>query len=668
MDELFPLVLQVANEILTAAIVVIATSLLLYNLTRNLSNRVARTSGIVLACVTIAYVMDVFVSLGPDLATYEAALRLQWIGIALIPAALFHLSDALLATTGLPSRGRRRRVARILYLIATVFLLTAAFSDVMVQPVHGADDIISMQARPIFWLYLAFFFITNTATFINVNRARQRCRTRSTERRMAYLQAAILMPALGIFPYSVLLAPGQEFSLLGLIGTNVANVTVVFMLIFLSYPLSFFGSDVPDRVVKVELLRFLLRGPGTGMMALSVIILTTRATRILSLPGEDFMPFAVVAMVLFWEWMVHLALPFLERWLIYDDEDDEQLALLQDLSNRLLTRNDLLQLLGATLAATCDYLRVRIAFIFSLKNDQIDVVQTVGAFNIVDEDLQQQREALMQRLSAIKRHFQPEDIPQWRRFWLFPLYSTRSQNGSSGAHLIGIMGLEATSDTLELDMDERQMLMFFIRRAEQTLDDMLLQQEISAALEGLIPQLHMTRSRAEEVEYRPGRQQQQPAPALPDPHESFEQVRAALRHYWGGPGMANSRLLDWQIVQDTVERNGDSPLNALRNILQEAIERQRPEGERSMTAYEWTLYNLLDLRFLEGKKVRDVARRMGISEGDLYRKQRAAIEALTETLIDMEREHLQAGINSAPPEADPSPPGETSPRQQQASI
>src|SRR5690606_35790259 len=120
------------------------------------------------------------------------------------------------------------------------------------------------------------------------------------------LQIAILTPALGIFPYSALLPPTADISLAIQLFVNVANVIVIIMLIFLSYPLSFFGSDVPDRVVKVELLRFLLRGPGTALVALGVIVATGRASGILSLPAEDFLPFGVIASVLFWQWMIHL--------------------------------------------------------------------------------------------------------------------------------------------------------------------------------------------------------------------------------------------------------------------------------------------------------------------------------------------------------------------------
>ena len=267
-DSLFASILQTANEILTSAIVVIAFSLLLYNLTRNLRNRVARSSGLVLACVTLPYVCDAFLSLHPSPEVYAITLRLQWIGIAYVPATLFHLSDALLATTGLPSRGRRRRVVALLYLISTLFFAAAAGTDILIEPIQMGTRY-SIRAGELFWLYLLYFLIISAAVFINLQRARRRCLTRSTARRMAYLQLTILTPSLGVFPFSALLNPGAEFSSPALLLVNIANIIIIIMLIFLSYPLSFFGSSTPDRVVKIDLLRFLLRGPGTGLLALA---------------------------------------------------------------------------------------------------------------------------------------------------------------------------------------------------------------------------------------------------------------------------------------------------------------------------------------------------------------------------------------------------------------
>jgi predicted transposase YdaD len=72
-------------------------------------------------------------------------------------------------------------------------------------------------------------------------------------------------------------------------------------------------------------------------------------------------------------------------------------------------------------------------------------------------------------------------------------------------------------------------------------------------------------------------------------------------------------------------------------VLNEAIERLRPEGERKMTTSEWLLYNILEMKFIRGLKVRDIARRLAMSESDLYRKQRVAISEVAKTLATLEQ-------------------------------
>jgi hypothetical protein len=42
------------------------------------------------------------------------------------------------------------------------------------------------------------------------------------------------------------------------------------------------------------------------------------------------------------------------------------------------------------------------------------------------------------------------------------------------------------------------------------------------------------------------------------------------------------------------------------------------------------------MKFLEGHKVREIAMRLAMSEADLYRKQRVAIEAVAEAIVEME--------------------------------
>jgi len=626
-DTLFATILQTANEILTSATVIIAVSLLLYNLTRNLRNRVARSSGLVLAFVTFPYVCDSFLSLQPSPDVYAAALRLQWIGIAYVPAALFHLSDALLATTGLPSRGRRRRVVRLLYLISSVFLAAAAGTNLVIDPVRLGDRY-SSRSGEFFWLYILYFLIISAAVFINLQRARRRCLTRSTARRMAYLQLAILTPSLGVFPFSALLNPGAEFSIPALLLVNIANIIIIVMLIFLSYPLSFFGSSTPDRVVKINLLRFLLRGPGTGLLALATIILTQDATRILGLLGQDFMPFAVVTMVLLWQWTIALVMPWLEKVLVYGRETEEEITRLQALTERIQTQTDLEQHLEETLSACCDLLRTEVAYVLAMREDGLEITQTVGEPRLTLNMLLSRRAEFEAFLAPVlPRAERPTYI--WEGAPVFPLFNRRTGNESKA---IGLLVIETTPNHLRLEKEEREMLQQYLLRIEQTLDDLTLYTEILAALEGLLPQI--SKSTRDGDVYRPGTERKLPL-HLPDKEELYEQVHAALKDYWGGPGMAKSRLMDLQIVQGAMQVT-DNPINALRSVLQQAVESLRPLSERAMSSPEWTQYNIVQLRYLEGRTVRDVALRMNISEADLYRKQKRAIETIRDTLLRME--------------------------------
>ena len=95
-------------------------------------------------------------------------------------------------------------------------------------------------------------------------------------------------------------------------------------------------------------------------------------------------------------------------------------------------------------------------------------------------------------------------------------------------------------------------------------------------------------------------------------------------------------MLNLNIVQDFAQEDFDGNYaNALRAVLRRAVDNVRPEGERRFTT-EWLLYNILEMKFIEGRKVREVAGRLAMSEADLYRKQRVAVEAVAHSIIEME--------------------------------
>jgi hypothetical protein len=117
-------------------------------------------------------------------------------------------------------------------------------------------------------------------------------------------------------------------------------------------------------------------------------------------------------------------------------------------------------------------------------------------------------------------------------------------------------------------------------------------------------------------------------------------IKSALNHYWGGPKLTDSPLMRLRVVEQALREHEGNPANALRAVLVQAIERLRPEGQRKFTA-EWILYNILELKFLQNRRVREVAMRLAVSEADLYRKQRTAIEQVAHVITEMERAATQ---------------------------
>lgn len=91
-----------------------------------------------------------------------------------------------------------------------------------------------------------------------------------------------------------------------------------------------------------------------------------------------------------------------------------------------------------------------------------------------------------------------------------------------------------------------------------------------------------------------------------------------------------------QIVRTLMDNYDGNASNALRALLRQAVDQIRPDGDRKFTS-EWILYNILEMKFIEGRKVREVAGRLAMSEADLYRKQRVAVEAVARAILEMEQ-------------------------------
>jgi hypothetical protein len=226
----------------------------------------------------------------------------------------------------------------------------------------------------------------------------------------------------------------------------------------------------------------------------------------------------------------------------------------------------------------------------------------------------------------------------WSGDTLFPLFSAASPQ----PELIGLLGVTAAGRT-QLERDQKHSMDLLAQRAELALRDRRVQQQIFASLETLSPQVDLLqRLRAAGRYDREGVLASEESLAGEDNLVLW--VKEALTHYWGGPRLTGSPLFRYRIVQEAMQEHEGNQVNALRAILRQAIDHVRPEGERRFTG-EWILYNILDMKFIEGKKVREIAMRLAMSEADLYRKQRVALETVARAIEEMEIEASRQDVD-----------------------
>jgi hypothetical protein len=570
----------------------------------------------------------------------EFWMRVQWVGILFLPPAYLHFSDALLETTGRPSRGRRRRLVRASYLVSGGFALLL-FTSWLVGPlVLDIGPAPHLERTSLSWVFAGYYLALIGLALVNVWRAYRRTVTRTSRRRMRYLMLGSLAPVLGTYPF-LLFGSGfaSNHPLFFWLAANVSNLLVSLLLVVIAYAVAFFGVAWPDRVVKRRLFKWLMRGP---VAAFCVLALTTVARRIndsLGNPYPEAIPIVMVASLLVIEHLITLVAPIWERWLFHGGGRTE-LHLLQSLEERMLTSGDLRDFLESILAALCDRLQVGSAFMVVLGPQGPQMLLTLGNKNPFDDESMELE--LLQTVSTnggagVKR-VQGQPLLAWKDYWLAPLFgeSRDVQDGKSLDQLSGYLGVERDP---QHDPDEEQLAATRIlaRRAAQALDDVALQQQVFATMKALTPQVDLIQRLRAAARYAATANVLTSAELSLDDRDVSRWVKDALSHYWGGPKLSQSPLLRLEIVQRALDENGGNPTNALRSILQEAIDRVRPEGERRFTG-EWILYNILDLKFLEGRKVREIAMRLAMSEADLYRKQRVAIEAVAKSIMAMEKE------------------------------
>jgi hypothetical protein len=614
---------RTVSQILTAGIAITAFALLLYALTFNLRDRVARSFALILICVVIVFTSQAIG--GSSDATWQIAflLRMQWVGIIFLPPAYLHFSDALLATTGKPSRWRRFVAIRVAYVISTGFLMLLA-TGLFIGPA-----VVNEQLTPYLkpnWItefFIIYYFVVMGMAWFNFARALRRTTTTTSRRRMAYLIVSAVAPAVGSFPFLLF---GTEIAIRHSLGFWVFSATSNFLLggllVVMAYAVAFFGVAWPDRVVKSRLFKWILRGPVMASFTLANVTIVRRVGEAFGNTYSAIVPITMVATIVTWQYLITLFSPLWENWLFFGN-DQEDMRLMRRVEEHLLTRNDLRQFLEMVLAAVCDRLQAPGAFVAALNGDGLELVVKTGKVDFEGDHVSNQLTEMINGTETIPAIF------QWGSDFLVPLID--AGEGEEEV-LLGVLSV-ANCNVLDLDEEEMQALSLLSDRAALALRDRHIQKRVFEGLQSLTPDMDYIQRVRAAARYDGSTLLMNDVPDLPPDFSQY--VKEALTHYWGGPKLTESPLMNLKVVQEALDEHDMNPANALRSILREAIEKVKPEGERRFTG-EWILYNILEMKFLEGRKVREVALRLAMSEADLYRKQRVAIEAVTKAIQEME--------------------------------
>ncbi len=617
------------NQILMAGVAITALALLLYSLSFNLRERVARSFAIILGCLVIVFTGESLASVMTQPDQLNFWLRVPWVGIVFLPSAYLHFSDSLLATTGKPSQGKRRWAIRFFYVFSLLFLAGLPTGWLIGELKMSGTPTPYLEPTWLTDLFIAFYVLAMAMSWYNFVRAYNRSVTSSGRRRMGYLMVGSIAPSLGAFPF-LLFSSGfaSRHVLTFWIASVLINILVGGLVVVMAYAVAFFGVNLPDRTVKSRLFKWILRGPVIASLALALTTVVRRAGESFGREYNAFVPIVMVATILLGEYLITLFFPLLERWFLFGN-DKKEIETLMQLEERLITPNDLRQFLEAILAALCDRLQASGAYLVAMNSTGLELIVKVGK-TFFDKSMATDE---LNRLLTKEEDF--NGVFQWGADILVPLTDMDEEDHQV---LMGLLGIASTNIT-DLEEVDHQAIEAFKQRVTLALHDRRLQESVFRSISELSKKVAYIQ------QMRAAARFDQSNILLGDvPLESADMsqiVKDALTHFWGGPKLTESPLLKLKIVQDAVNSYDGNAANALRAILRDAIERIKPPGDRRFTG-EWVLYNILEMKFLEGKKVREIAMRLAMSEADLYRKQRIAIEAVAKTIMDMENQNGQS--------------------------
>ncbi len=630
------------HELLIAAVLIVSFSLLVYIALHNWRNDIARALCVLLASVTIVYGGDVLIGRADRLSTIQFLLRAQWLGIALVPAAYIHLSNALhKSSLGFEQTHKYRWLVWISYIGGVLFFLLALHTNLILREGTTIDVLAYFTPGPLFWLYGVFFASSIIVAFVAISHARRDALTPTLRRRITYLRASFIAPGLGVFPYLILAGGSLPLSrTITLLLAAFVSLGVAILITIMTYSVGFQGVLIPDRLIKQDFIRWGLYGPFVGVTIILCIQIVPWLDSILGLPSDTLITFVVMIMTVLMPIFVSKARPYLDA-LVYM-QDQEEIDYLRGLPRNIFTVTDLRQLLENTLVAVCGALQAETGFVVGPSKDGYTVKALCGSRRSVKRfvaehplyDLMTQLERVVPVSSETTQ--QTDTFVSCNSFCLLPL---RSPDGM----FLGALGVSLSSEALYrygsgMLAESRHLIDVLTHHMELAMTTVNLQQRIFENLRGLDPEMKVLQQLTTKLDQAtPATLATLENDVLLDPHFS-QLVKDALSHYWGGPKLFESPLLELRTVRRLMqqqEHNGH-PTKALQTVLRQAINNIRPDEQLDPSAQEWLLYNILEMRFLQGRRIRDVAKHLSMSESDYYRKQRIAVEEVARQLVMME--------------------------------
>ena len=615
-------VLRTLSEVLTAAVAMTAFSMLLFSLQFVRRKRVlAWTSVPLFICIVLIYSADALETVAVGDEAHLLWEKLQWTGLIFLPSLALFFTSPLPGMTG-------RQVGTLgkcfvgASLLGSVYFTVRLWQDKLFAGMRTITNVgttmIHSSETVYFWIFCVFSLAV-MFEFLNV--AFLRTKTHASRRRMLYLILGVAGVLAGSFPL-LLFGSGLLISqhpvvfwTLSVIG----NALVTAMVLLLAYSVTNFSVPWSDRLSRLRMLEWILRGPVTASLTLWIVTMINRTSDTLGLRVAGLNTFATVFAIIVLEYLAGLAMPFIERSSLVG-LGKEDYAIFRDFQGMMVFKPELETFLEALTGALCDRFQARNGFFAVMdESGKVDSMIAAGGSEQIPENL----------LASLPAYFAENgDGPYHEEQWvIFPVISRAHET----AVFLGVLGLSDPSAMIESE------------NGRATLEDAL-----GNACTVLRQRRYLTTafqvlrgSTASDVKnsFRSGSVLNDQS-LLTDDTE-VENVTAwtkdALSHYWGGPRLSDSPLLELEVVKSTAEEMNDTPTNALRSVLKKALEKLRPEGERAYNG-EWTLYNIIDLKFFEKEKVKDIVRRLAMSEADFYRKQKVAVEAMAKEIIRMEQE------------------------------